>query len=448
MNYIFNDDFILRFEFFGGLLYSPMNSDIYIVKNEDAVFLDCIKCGYARDDAIKIVNKYFNFEYVPNIDDMLENEIIHEKTEKISSTILNIETEIEKYKKILNEAKKRNYLSSPIEVSIYPSSFCQLNCKFCYFSTKRNNYKNFISINKWLKLIDELKNNSVIYLSILGGEPTLYPHIDEILQYVDKIKFKTTITTNGLDIKKSTFDIICKSEYITPTISIQSLDEYNLKYMGVSSAKIIKTIKEFIKNDKIPRLNSVIYKQSEKEIYEMIDFCADLGIEEYALNIYMPLGNDLKSNHDFNYYKELDYKVQEYISKKKYNDLHVSMQGCLLYSAYYNECENPVNSEFDKIIYGCEAGQTKVEIMPDGTMLPCTAFKLDDFIYDNVFKVPFEYAWGNSKCLKALRNYKIKDDKCVKCKYSNFCNGGCPAYNIRKNKSLVEKGDERCQVVL
>ena len=171
---------------------------------------------------------------------MLENEIIHEKTEKISSTILNIETEIEKYKKILNEAKKRNYLSSPIEVSIYPSSFCQLNCKFCYFSTKRNNYKNFISINKWLKLIDELKNNSVIYLSILGGEPTLYPHIDEILQYVDKIKFKTTITTNGLDIKKSTFDIICKSKYITPTISIQSLDEYNLKYMGVSSVKIIK----------------------------------------------------------------------------------------------------------------------------------------------------------------------------------------------------------------
>ena len=95
MNYIFNDDFILRFEFFGGLLYSPMNSDIYIVKNEDAVFLDCIKCGYARDDAIKIVNKYFNFEYVPNIDDMLGNEIIHEKTEKISSTILNIETEKE-----------------------------------------------------------------------------------------------------------------------------------------------------------------------------------------------------------------------------------------------------------------------------------------------------------------------------------------------------------------
>ena len=141
-------------------------------------------------------------------------------------------------------------------------------------------------------------------------------------------------------------------------------------------------------------------------------------------------------------------KVQEYISKKKYNDLHVSMQGCLLYSAYYNECENPVDSEFDKIIYGCEAGQTKVEIMPDGTMIPCTAFKLDDFIYDNVFKVPFEYAWDNSKCLKALRNYKIKDDKCVKCKYSNFCNGGCPAYNIRKNKSLVKKGDERCQVVL
>lgn len=448
MKYIFNTNYILRFEFFGGLLYAPLTSDIYIIKDDDAIFLDCIKKNCKYEDAIKIVSESLNIHYVPDVKSMIENEIIFKVDDILPCATVNCQLEIEKYNNIVSEKKKKNYLSAPIEVSIYPSSFCQLNCKFCYFSNKRNNYKEYKEVKNWLKLIEELKNNNVIYLSILGGEPTLYPFIDDILKFVDKIKFKTTITTNGLNIKNSTFKIICDSKYITPTISMQSLGNYNLKHMGVSSDKIINTIKKFIKNGKIPRLNSVIYEQSEKEIFDMIDFCANIGIKEYALNLYMPLGNDLKSKHDFKYYKQLDYKVQNYINEKKYNELSVSMQGCLLYSAYYDECDNPVKNDFDRIIYGCEAGQTKVEIMPDGTMIPCAAFKLNDFKFENVFDMCFKKAWNDSKCLKELRNYATKDKKCQKCKFNNFCNGGCPAYNISKNNSLDKKGDERCQVIL
>lgn len=447
MNYKYNDDFILRFEFFGGLLYHKFNSTIYNIDFYDLVYLDCIKNNYSDNLARKITSKVFDIDYIPNINNMIDNDILH-KTQENKINSINISKILYFYIEKIKQIKKRNYLSSPIEVSIYPSSACQLNCNFCYFKNKRDYYNKYLPKNYWINLINKLKVNDVVYLSILGGEPTLYPYIDYILKHVDKIKMKTTITTNGVYIKESTFNIICNSKYITPTISLQSLGNYNKSSMKIKSDSIVKTIKKFIENGKIPRINSVIYKQSMQDIYDMIDFCHSNNISQYSLNIYMPLGTDVKNVIDFNYYKLMNEKIEEYINMKKYENLDVSIQGCLFYSAYYNELDNPVNNEFDKIIYGCEAGQTKLEIMPNGDVLPCTAFNITDFKYDNVFKEDFMKIWNDSKYLNALRCYKTKDIKCLKCKYSDFCNGGCPAYNIRFNKSLSRKGDERCKVIL
>lgn len=446
MNYKYNDKFILRFEFFGGLIYSKFDSQVYIVEFEDAVFLDCIKNNYSYIESTSITSELFDIDYIPNISNMIDCEILLEKDGKYNKKIRTDEIS-NSYRKKLDDVKKLNYLSSPIEVSIYPSSMCQLNCNFCYFSNKRKKYIKYLPVSNWINLINELKQNNVIYLSILGGEPTMYPYIDEILKHVDKIKMKTTITTNGVHMKDSTFNIICNSKYITPTISIQSLGKYNENSMGVKSSVIVKTIKRFIEYNKIPRINSVIYNQPETDIYSMIDFCVQNNITQYSLNIYMPLGNKLGLKNNFNYYKKLNEKINEYLLKNKYENIDVSIQGCLFYSAYYSELDNPVDNKFDQIIYGCEAGQTKLEIMPNGDALPCTAFNLNDFRYDNVFEKGFNEVWNNSKYLTALRYYKTKDEKCLKCKYSNFCNGGCPAYNIKFNNSLSKKGDERCQVI-
>lgn len=446
MNYKCNDKFILRFEFFGGLVYSRFDSQIYTMCFEDIVFLDCIKNNYGYLNSIDITSKVFDIDYKPDIDCMISYEILLNNSANYIKSI-DINDICNYYIEKLNYIKKLDYLSSPIEVSIYPSSTCQLNCNFCYFNSKMNKYKDYLPAENWINLINELKRNNVIYLSILGGEPTMYPYIDEILKHVDKIKMKTTITTNGVYIKDSTFNIICNSKYITPTISIQSLGNYNKDSMGINSSIIAKTIRRFLENNKVPRINSVIYNQTDEDIYNMIDFCVRNGIKEYSLNIYMPLGGKLKIKKDFNYYKKLNEKIEKYLLEKNYENISVSIQGCLFYSAYYNELDNPVSNEFDKIIYGCEAGQTKLEIMPNGDVLPCTAFNVEDFNYDNVFEKSFSEIWNNSKYLKALRCYKTKDKKCLKCKYSDFCNGGCPAYNIKFNKSLIKKGDERCQVI-
>ncbi len=447
MNYEFNKDFILRFEFFGGLLVSNKTFEIYELIHEDTIFLSCIKSNYSIKAAVEIVNRCLNVKYTPNLEQFVEIGVLIKKQmlkthkDKITKDIVDF------YFNKINCIKQYNYLSAPIEVSIYPSSFCQLNCRFCYFKSKRDVYPNFVSAEDWKTVINEIKNNNTIYLSILGGEPTLYPEIDEILKHVDKIKLKTTITTNGVSIKKSTFNIICNSELITPVISLQTINDKNLALMGVEYKKIVKSIDKFLKGGKEPRINTVLSTQTIEDIYQMIDFCVNKKIKEYYLNIYMPVNGEYKYCHKFNHYKQIDVLIKKYIDKKGYqNKINVAMQGCLLYSAYYEELNNPVSSEYERLIYGCEAGNTKVEIMPNGDVIPCTAFNLNDFKYENVFKKSLDIIWNSAYYLQQLRNYKVKDNKCQRCKFYSFCNGGCPAYNLYKNKNIIEKGDDRCLV--
>ncbi|MGN0748137.1 MAG: SPASM domain-containing protein [Christensenellales bacterium] len=56
--------------------------------------------------------------------------------------------------------------------------------------------------------------------------------------------------------------------------------------------------------------------------------------------------------------------------------------------------------------------------------------------------------WRNAKYLEKLRKLKNKDSECVICKFYNFCNGGCPARNLKNENSLENKGDNKCQILI
>ena len=90
---------------------------------------------------------------------------------------------------------------------------------------------NLLKIGKELR---QAKDNGVLSVSILGGEPTRYFDIDNLLIACEELKIKTTITTNAQLIKKSTVEILAKSKYITPVLSLQTLDpKLNFELMGV-----------------------------------------------------------------------------------------------------------------------------------------------------------------------------------------------------------------------
>lgn len=445
MYYQIRKPWYLRLEFFGGLLINRYTGKIYNLEMKDAILLLSLNNGFSFADSTKIMCSIIkdNSQKI-DLSAYIKNKVINKTKTKNSK--LNIKAYITDLKNKIDFFKEQKTLSAPIEASIYPTSFCQLNCKFCYYKEKRKQYLTIHSYKDWCKIINDLYHNGTLYLSILGGEPTLFADIDKILNYVDKIGFKTTITTNGVNIKNTTFDIITKSKFITPTISLQSVNSsLNKQLMGIDSEPILKTIEKFLINGKTPRINTVYTVQTESDLFSLIDFLELNKIEDFGLNIFMDSFDNTYS-HSFEECKELNTKIQKYIFERKYN-LKYSMQGCLLYSAYPS-LESPIHNEFDLFQYGCEAGKTKIEIMPNGDVYPCAAFDYSNFKYLNAFDNDIIDLWLNADYLQLLRHNKNEDERCKECKFYDFCNGGCPARNIKTNKSLYKKGDKKCQLLM
>lgn len=449
MNYYdLNPNVILRFEFFGGLLINSLNNDEYELDLPNTIFLKCIENGFNTNDTYQIINSIIgNDNYTIYLDDFLEEKIIKKTLSR--KVEINKKDFIDELTQKIEKVNNIKHLSFPKQVSLYLTSSCQLNCKFCFYNDKRKLYDELKSSDYWIKLIKKIKKLGVVYVSLLGGEPTIYKDIDNILKCLNDLKIKSTITTNGYAIKKSTFDIICNSKYITPTISIQSMNALTNKYlMGIDFSYADKIIKRFIKNGKIPRINTVITNQTMDELYNMVDYCVENGINEFYTDVYVKNDSSIGINsHTFLEYRKIKESIENYIKENNYaNKINYQLQGCLLYSAYEDIEDNNEMSEYEKIKYGCEGGHTKVEIMPNGDLYPCVMFSNEQFNYDNVFEGDVEDIWYNSKYLNMLRNNKCKNDSCLHCKFYTFCNGGCPAFILKNKKSIIKEADDRCQI--
>ena len=105
---------------------------------------------------------------------------------------------------------------------------------------------------------------------------------------------------------------------------------------------------------------------------------------------------------------------------------------------------NSVRTEFQKILYGCECGNTKLDILSNGDAYGCAAYIGMGHNLGNVFKDSWEKIWNESTEIKRVRNMRTEDSLCKKCDCFHFCKGGCPAI-IDLQKETSYSYDKRCE---
>ncbi|GEM_PF-6452824 len=72
---------------------------------------------------------------------------------------------------------------------------CNLRCKHCYIGTRDN--PGTLSLEVIKKLVREMEELGCYQLAIGGGEPTLHPDFEKILEIIHKSKIVAHIVTNG-----------------------------------------------------------------------------------------------------------------------------------------------------------------------------------------------------------------------------------------------------------
>lgn len=95
--------------------------------------------------------------------------------------------------------------------NIAVNNYCSLKCPYCFADEMIHEKSCSISIDNLRIILDWLSRTPKNHVGIIGGEPTLHPHFDEILKeiniYCRNLNTTATLFTNGIDLDKFLPDI-------------------------------------------------------------------------------------------------------------------------------------------------------------------------------------------------------------------------------------------------
>jgi MoaA/NifB/PqqE/SkfB family radical SAM enzyme len=145
---------------------------------------------------------------------------------------------------------------------------CNLRCEFCYFKDRIADHSHpehaFMSMDKAKKIcrtVREVYGNNAV--DIQGGEPTIFPQIEELVRYCRDIGLVPTLITNALalaneDKCKQLRDVGLRDFLV----SVQGIGSVHDHVVGVPGAfaKVVRALENLVKLNIPFRFNSVMSK--------------------------------------------------------------------------------------------------------------------------------------------------------------------------------------------
>lgn len=97
-------------------------------------------------------------------------------------------------------AEWRRGIYRPISLQIAPTDKCNLSCSFC---SVKNRVGDQISFEETARCLDELARLGLKSVEFTGGgEPTMYPHLCNLIELADGLKLQIGLITNGILLTK------------------------------------------------------------------------------------------------------------------------------------------------------------------------------------------------------------------------------------------------------
>lgn len=236
---------------------------------------------------------------------------------------------------------------------------CNYACKYCIFSSGKGSIKEELSFWKCIKTIDDLWSHNFQYLKITGGEPFLRDDLVEIIEYAIKKGMKVDVSTNAsmITLKQAKKLSGLKLEMIH--VSLDGDKEVHEKVRGINTYdKTITGIKNLKESHQYIRIGTVLYKENQNRILEMIRQALELKVSEIIFSIMEPVGR-MKGDNSYVITRPLKAIEEEILRYQR---------------EYKNKLKINYNwsSKIDEHIETCPAGRKFIYMNHKGNIAPCS----------------------------------------------------------------------------
>ncbi len=284
---------------------------------------------------------------------------------------------------------------------------CNLNCYFCYQSKEKG--KTFPDMNiDDAKILEENISKSFYFkprIHLFGGEPTINKDFVEILKYFSEKGYKTSLTTNGINMNK----------YGNILAAIKGLKEINISLNVNDYRQVISSLQFFDGYDRdnktIINLSCPINNSNQSNLIEIVrEFenshasCVTFQHAMFPFN-YKDNMNIESIREQVELIRENKFRIPVlFLPDIKTKDIEV----------YYNDPDFPYNKN------NCIFPWFSLIIEPNGNVIPCEEV---DAVVGNAKNVSLKDIWNNGEYKRFRQNIRkqgISYPICKRCCHRQY----------------------------
>jgi MoaA/NifB/PqqE/SkfB family radical SAM enzyme len=178
----------------------------------------------------------------------------------------------------------------------YISFECNLNCIHCYVGDNLapQVHADFDAV---ISNIERLSKSGVEEITFLGGEPTLHPKYNSIIQHACSIGFsKVIVDTNGIN-KNPIPSNFTKNDILAIRFSMEGSNGKTHDYIrGRNTFKrMTSTLRRIVERGNRVEITFTINTMNYKEIQEVVIFAINEGVQEVNFHFTSLMGNGKRS---------------------------------------------------------------------------------------------------------------------------------------------------------
>ncbi len=305
-------------------------------------------------------------------------------------------------------------LPSPYRMDLALTYRCQNDCIHCYNEERRAQE---LPLEVWLAVVDRVREAGVPHIVFTGGEPTLSPHLRDLILRSEEHGQITGLITNGRRLGQDGYlrDLIKAGlDHVQITLlSHRASIHDSLTHSEGSWQETVEGIKVTVGEDVYLSTNTTIMRENAEDVEDTFRFLVGLKVRNLAFNGLIRSGKGRQA-HGITH-EELKSLLVKLVAMAQEEGVN------LVWYTPTPYCEfNPVNHGLG--IKQCTACSLNMAIEPDGTVLPCQSYYQP---LGNILRDPWHRIWNHELC-RRIRKREYLPDKCGDCGLRDVCGGGCP----------------------
>ncbi|EOS56828.1 MULTISPECIES: radical SAM/SPASM domain-containing protein [Paenibacillus] len=285
---------------------------------------------------------------------------------------------------------------------IETTSICNLACSFC---PPTHRQAQFIKVEDFRKILDDIKPHTDYIYFHVKGEPLLHPKIDQLLDISHEKGFKVNITTNGTLLPKVRHKLLGKPALRQMNFSLHSFDGHE---GSTDREGYLRNVLSFVReavaaSDLIVSFRLWNLTQDNETNLQRMRNRETLAIIEEEFN--------------------LDYRIEEKVTPGS----GVKLAERIYLNQDYEFDWPDLRAPEDDGKGFCHALRNQAGILVDGTVIPCCLDGEGIINLGNVYKTPFSEIVEGERANRLYEGFSRREaveELCRKCGYRKRFGGG------------------------